>query len=64
MITVKSNVSVTNRKVPLEFIGKSTDEKPIGIFEGVKIPNGSVFYEMDTKTFYMFDEEGQTWYEQ
>ena len=36
----------------------STDEKPV---EGVT--NGSVLGEMDTGKAFVFDEEGQQWYE-
>ena len=34
----------------------STDEKPV---DG--IANGSCLYEMDTSTFYFFDEENRRW---
>ena len=37
----------------------STDEKPIK-----DIPNGSSFYEMDTKKVFMFDEQNIRWLEQ
>lgn len=57
MITIASDVDV--KKIPYEFYGLSTDEKPIkGIF------NGSTFYEMDTKVIYMFDEENKVWIKQ
>ena len=42
-----------------EFYGKSTDTKPT---EGVR--NADVFYEMDTKKVFLFDEDGQAWLEQ
>lgn len=35
----------------------STDTKPNGCV------NGSVLYELDTKKYYMFDEENSLWYE-
>ena len=38
-----------------EYYGKSTDIKPV---EGVN--NSDVFYEMDTKKVFLFDEESQT----
>ena len=42
----------------VEIHGKSTDEKP-------KIyANASIFYEMDTKKTFMFDEENKEWLEQ
>lgn len=39
-----------------EYYGKSTDTKPV---EGVK--NADVFYEMDTKKVFLFDEERGVW---
>lgn len=42
-----------------EFYGKAGDVKPT---EGVK--NADIFYEMDTKKGYLFDEETGTWLEQ
>lgn len=42
-----------------ELKGLSTDEKPIK-----NIPNGSSFYEMDTKKVFMFDEQNNRWLEQ
>lgn len=42
-----------------ELKGLSTDEKPIK-----DIPNGSSFYEMDTKKVFMFDEQNSKWLEQ
>lgn len=42
-----------------ELKGLSTDEKPIE-----DIPNGSSFYEMDTKKVFMFDEQNSRWIEQ
>lgn len=62
MITAASNEK--GKRAPREFFGKSTDEKPIGKFNDIKINNGSVFVEMDTKKIFMYDEEGQVWLEQ
>lgn len=59
MITIASNTS--GMRVPHEFFGLSKDEKPVGEVNGIKITNGSVFVEIDTKKVYMFDEENQTW---
>lgn len=42
-----------------EFYGKAADVKPK---EGVK--NADIFYEMDTKKVYLFDEEAGEWLEQ
>ena len=38
--------------------GLSTDTKP------TNVANGSGFYEMDTGTYYLWDEENATWREQ
>lgn len=62
MISNASNVN--GCKVPHEFFGLSTDEKPTDKHNGIKIVNGSVFVEMDTKKIYMFDEEHKVWLEQ
>ena len=48
----------TLRKVS-EYYGKSGDEKPAN---GAK--NADIFYEMDTKKVFMFDEDGSAWLEQ
>ena len=42
-----------------ELRGLSTDPKPV-----IDVPNGSVFYEMDTVEVYMFDKENQKWLKQ
>lgn len=46
-----------------EFYGLSKDKKPE---ENVStsIPNGSTFYEMDTKKLFMYDKENARWIEQ
>lgn len=62
MITIASNV--VGRRVPHEFFGLSTDEKPVDVYDGMKITNASVFYEMDTKKIFMYDEENKVWHEQ
>lgn len=48
-------------KNDMSFVGKSTDIKPIKTFDGMPISNGSTFYEMDTETEYMYDEELHEW---
>jgi hypothetical protein len=40
-----------------ELYGLSTDEKP------TTYKNGDMFYEMDTKKCYVFDEENKKWWE-
>lgn len=54
---------VTGDKVQ-QIRGLSTDTKPTNddLKEGI-IPNGSVFFEMDTSKVYMFDYDGQKWIE-
>lgn len=44
--------------------GLSTDAKPTTQIDGMSIPNGSVFTEVDTGKSYMFDADNATWYEQ
>ena len=43
--------------------GLSTDSKPTTTIDGMGIPNGSVYTEIDTGTTYMFDAANATWYE-
>lgn len=43
----------------LEIYGLSTDEKPT-----LDIHNADIFYEMDTKRVFLFDEANSVWLEQ
>lgn len=43
--------------------GLSTDSKPSTTIDGMGIPNGSVYTEVDTGKTYMFDKDNTTWYE-
>ena len=45
----------------IEFVGLSTDEKPLTEYRSSAVSNGSYFYEMDTKKLWQFDEEHQRW---
>lgn len=63
MVSIDSYYGKKNEKT-LEFMGLSTDDKPLNEYEGHKIYNASSFYEMDTKKFYFYDEENNTWLEQ
>ncbi len=45
----------------LEIWGKSTDEKPIGQFEGVDITNCSTYFAFDTKEMFAYDKDTDTW---
>lgn len=49
---------------PMSLCGKTADTKPIGTFQGIRISNGSTFYDMEAKKVYMYDAEGQEWLEQ
>lgn len=62
MITIASNME--GQKIPHEFFGLSTDEKPTMTANGCRITNGSIFIEMDTKKVWLYDEENQAWLEQ
>jgi hypothetical protein len=44
--------------------GVSSDEKPIGIYSGTVIANGSSFIEINTGKTFMYDAEGEAWHEQ
>lgn len=43
--------------------GLSTDTKPTNKIDGMTIPNGSIYTEIDTGTTYMYDSANVTWYE-
>lgn len=42
-----------------EYYGLSADDKPV-----TYVPNGSVYYEMDTFDIYMFDAKNKKWIRQ
>ena len=56
MITIASENHVYGL-TPSEIYGLSTDTKP------TDVNNASMFYEMDTKKLFMFDEENSIWHE-
>lgn len=62
MITLSRASFQTVEKVA-EFSGLATDEKPTKC-GGYIIPNGSIFYEMDSQDTYMFDAENEEWIKQ
>lgn len=43
------------------FKGLSTDTKPTDKFQGLEIPNGSSFLEIDTQNMVFYDAENKTW---
>ena len=46
-----------------KFTASSTDEKPVGTYEGMKIPQGSILTEVDTSKRFLYSEEESKWYE-
>ena len=52
----------------LSFMGLSTDEKPVDVFNigpaAVPVVNSSAFYEIDTGDLYLFEEENTDWVKQ
>ena len=65
MITITNIIRFNNT---LEITGLSTNVKPIEKieFKGTTytITDGSTFYEKDTTTLFMYDEENHQWIEQ
>lgn len=59
MITIVNTCNVNTGDTVNEYVGKSTDVKPL-----TGVPNASLFYEMDTGSFFMFDAEAKLWLEQ
>lgn len=60
MVSISKIGEQANDRV-LEVAGLSTDVKPIGEIDGVRIVNGSTYIEMDTCDIFMYDEENQKW---
>lgn len=56
-----TNQGAFSTEKPMELFGLSTDEKPTEKFKNTKIPNGSVFIEMDTKKAYFYDADTDEW---
>lgn len=52
-------ITVTGGAWVREYTGLSTDTKPTE-----NVPNGSAFYEIDTKSMFLFDSENSTWTKQ
>lgn len=65
MITDKYGRSITDSRVndAREFYGLSTDTpKPTGkLANGLDIPNGAAFLEIDTGDLYLYDAENEEW---
>ena len=65
MITIKEQIQRNvNEGCSFELYGLSTDEKPLITYNHSNIANASVFYEMDTKTVYMYNAEDHEWLSQ
>lgn len=62
MITLNKYADQPN-KAYIELYGLSTDKKPIEKFKNTLIKNGSIYYEMDTKKAFIYDEENHRWLE-
>lgn len=60
MVTVTQYGNTISNKV-LAIDGLSTDTKPTDMIDNARIGNGSIFYEMDTKKCFKFDEENKAW---
>lgn len=41
--------------------GLSTEDKPVGTFQGLEIPNGASFLEIDTQKMVFYDAENKRW---
>ena len=62
MVTITDTAySNSGLNYTLSLVGLSTDEKPTGVIQGLKITNGSTFFEMDTQKVKFFDEENTAW---
>ncbi len=59
-VTLSAYGQHTNENV-MELYGTSGDEKPIEEFEGMSIPNGSSYFEIDTRQLYFYDAEYAEW---
>ena len=61
MITI-SKIENSNNIAKVELYGLSTDEKPTKMGDN-NIANGSLFIEVDTGKFYLYDLENEQWHE-
>ena len=57
MVTLTKNTQENT----FSFKGLADDTKPTGTFQGMEIPNGSSFFEIDTQNIVFYDAENQTW---
>ena len=59
MVELNARGDDKNQK-ELFLTGLSTDEKPL-MWNGAHIPQFSIYYEIDTGHFFVFDTENQAW---
>lgn len=57
MVTLTKNTQENT----FSFKGLSTDTKPTEVYQGLEIPNGSSFLEIDTQAMVFYDAENKTW---
>lgn len=57
MVTLTKNTQENT----FSFKGLSTDTKPTDKFQGLEIPNGSSFLEIDTQNMVFYDAENKSW---
>ena len=62
MLTL-ATVGSRNNIYKLGIEGLSTDEKPIKVYEGMRIPNGSTFTCIDSLQVFLYDQEHDKWLE-
>lgn len=60
MVTVNKVIMRKSESALYDFYGLSTDSKP-NDWEGLKLENGSSFFEMDLGAIYMWDSEHKIW---
>ena len=64
MITMDGQPSVERGdRFKFSLDGKSTDTKPTKEFKGMKIANGSNFFEIDTQSISFYDQVSETFVE-
>lgn len=59
---IKAQVRYNDAEQGFDFSGFSTDEKPVGKWEGQEIPQMSSFLELDTSRKFLYSEQDQKWY--
>lgn len=60
MITIDGIPIQKGERFQLELQGLSSDKKPTKEFKGMKIANGSNFFEIDTQSISFYDQVSET----